>query len=51
MTDPIIEKTFADHAQAIQSLAASLQLLQRMADMLIESLRAGGKVLTFGNGG
>ncbi|NIA07393.1 MAG: SIS domain-containing protein [Actinobacteria bacterium] len=51
MTDPIIEKTLADHAQAIQSLAGSLELLQGMADMLIDSLRSGGKVLIFGNGG
>ena len=51
MTDPIIEKTFADHDQAIQSLKSSFKLLQRMADMLIGSLRAGGKVLIFGNGG
>ena len=51
MSEPIIEKAFADHAKAIQSLAGSAQLLQRMADMLIGALRAGGKVLIFGNGG
>ena len=51
MTESIIEQTFTDHAQAIQFLASSVELLQRMADMLVESLRAGGKVLIFGNGG
>jgi len=51
MTKPIIEKILADHTQAVESLAGSLDLLQRMADMLIDSLRAGGKVLIFGNGG
>ena len=51
MTESVIRKTFADHAQAIQSLARSVGLLQRMADMIIDSLRAGGKVLIFGNGG
>ena len=51
MTDPVIEKTLADHTQAVQSLSGSVELLQRMADMLIGALRAGGKVLIFGNGG
>jgi len=51
MTESIIEQTFADHDQAIQSLVRSVELLQRMADMIIDSLRAGGKVLIFGNGG
>ena len=51
MTKPIIEKILADHTQAVESLAGSLDLLQRMADMLIGTLRAGGKVLIFGNGG
>ena len=51
MTESIIKKAFADHTQAVQSLAGSIEVLQRMADMLIESLRSGGKVLIFGNGG
>ena len=51
MTESVIKKTFTDHAQAIQSLVRSVELLQRMADMIIDSLRADGKVLIFGNGG
>ena len=51
MTEPIIENAFSDHAQAIRSLEASAELLEQMAAVLIESLRAGGKVLVFGNGG
>ena len=51
MTESIIKQIFADHSQAVQSLAGSVELLQRMADMLIDSLRAGGKILVFGNGG
>ena len=51
MTEPSIEKAFSGHDQVIRSLQGSTELLQRMADVLIESLQAGGKVLLFGNGG
>ena len=51
MTESMIRKVFADHAQAVRSLEGSTELLERMAGVLIESLRAGGKVVVFGNGG
>ena len=51
MAEAIIKKAFADHNEAVQALEGSAELLEQMAKVLIESLRAGGKVLVFGNGG
>ena len=51
MTEVDIQKAFDDHGQAIGFLHGSVELLEEMAELLIQSLRAGGKVLIFGNGG
>ena len=51
MTDSTIQNAFTDHAAAIRSLKDSAQLLQGMAKTLTDCLRAGQKVLIFGNGG
>ena len=51
MTEVDIQKAFDDHSQAIGFLQGSVGLLEEMAELLIESLRGGGKVLVFGNGG
>jgi len=51
MTTPTIPDAFADHTAAIRSLQDSAQLLERMAQTLTDCLRAGQKVLIFGNGG
>ena len=51
MTESMIKKAFADHTEAVRSLEGSTELLERMADVLIESLRSGAKVVIFGNGG
>ena len=46
-----IQEAFDDHNRAIGFLQGSVGLLEEMAELLITSLRAGGKVLIFGNGG
>ena len=51
MTKVDIQKTFDDHSEAIGLLQSSVKLLEEMAELLIASLGAGGKVLIFGNGG
>lgn len=51
MAESIIKSAFADHAEAIRFLEGATELMERMAEVLIESLRSGGKVLIFGNGG
>ena len=51
MIEASIQEAFDDHNQAIGILQGSVELLEEMAEMLIASLRAGGKVLIFGNGG
>ena len=51
MIEASIQKAFDDHSQAVGFLQDSVELLEEMAGLLIESLRAGGKILVFGNGG
>ena len=51
MIEASIQEAFDDHNQAIEFLQGSVGLLEEMAEMLIASLGAGGKVLIFGNGG
>ena len=51
MIEASIQEAFDDHNQAIEFLRGSVELLEEIAKMLIASLRAGGKVLIFGNGG
>ncbi len=51
MTEVDIQKAFDDHNQAIDFLQGSVELLEEMAELLIASLGAGGKILIFGNGG
>ena len=51
MSDATIQNAFTDHSAAVGFLQNSTQLLQRMAELLTDCLRAGKKVLIFGNGG
>ena len=51
MSEAVIRKIFTDHAEAVRSLEGSVAVLEHMAEVLSGALRAGGKVLVFGNGG
>jgi len=46
-----MEQQLADIREAVESLPRLLPAIREAADMLVASLRAGGKVLTAGNGG
>src|SRR5271163_865708 len=47
----VFSATLEEHLQVVRQLASSLPLLEEVADRLYTSLRNGGKVLWFGNGG
>src|SRR5277367_312776 len=47
----ILSATLEQHLQVVRELASSLPLLEETARRLYTSLRNGGKVLWFGNGG
>ncbi len=51
MDKSAIESALAAHAQIVESVRDSAELLIQMAEMIGDSIRAGGKVLVFGNGG
>jgi len=51
MKEPILPKLAAGAQQALQSLLAQEQAFERIADAAVQSLAAGGKLLTCGNGG
>ena len=51
MSDTTIQNALVDHAAAVRCLQGATELLQRMAELLIDCLRNGKKVLIFGNGG
>lgn len=50
MPDSLADQ-IADHQRVIASLAEQVSLLERMAGVIVEALRAGGTVYTLGNGG
>ena len=51
MDKSTVENALAAHTQAIRSVQGSGELLEKMAQAIVDSIRAGGKVLIFGNGG
>ena len=50
MSDPM-SAGLDEHLRTAQALRDQLPLLQRMTDTIVSSIRDGGKVLIFGNGG
>jgi len=51
MSQTLITEALAGHSEAIKNLQGQVETLEQMAKLLTASLRAGGKVLLFGNGG
>ena len=49
--EPVLPKLVADACRTLQSLASQEDLFQRIASETVATLRAGGKILTCGNGG
>ena len=47
----LIEDHFAEHQAAVQRLNEFVPFIEELAKRMVESLKAGGKVLFFGNGG
>jgi len=51
MSDPSIQNALIDHDAAVRCLHGATELLQSMAELLIDCLGSGNKLLIFGNGG
>ena len=49
--EPVLSKMVADACRTLQSLATQEEAFQRIAAEAVATLRAGGKILTCGNGG
>jgi len=47
----VFHQALAEHLAVIETLPALLPILERIAAEMTQSLRAGGKILLFGNGG